>query len=159
MIKPTQGRIVIYHEGQVTFPAMVTEVVSDTSVHLKVFTVDQIYSRPGIQLLQDDDKPIGPHWAEWMEYQKGQAPASDAVKADLEKVKAVVENLGKSLDAAISKLDGMSKVLDGFASLKADIDGLKKNATLPDIVGKLNAEVTGIKDRIRELFDGGAKQS
>lgn len=94
MIKPTQGRIVYFHEAGVQWPAMVTEVKDDRTISVKVFTATDIHSIGGVQLLQDDDKPTGKAWAEWMDFQKGQAAKSDD---ELVKLKAVVDGLASKL--------------------------------------------------------------
>lgn len=85
MIKPTVGRVVLFHpsyidaevaahcgiDGKVTHAAMITHVYSDTCVNLAVFDSNGVpYSRTSVQLIQDDEQPSGASYAEWMPYQK-----------------------------------------------------------------------------------------
>ena len=84
MIKPTVGRVVLFHpsyldagmaayldiDGKVTHAAMITHVWSDTCVNLAVFDSNGVpYSQTSVQLIQDDEQPNGASYAEWMPYQ------------------------------------------------------------------------------------------
>lgn len=92
MIKPTNGRVVLFQPGP-NFPgqqidpaqkltAHVVHVYNDRMVNLLVF--DSYGVRvpvTSVQLLQDDDKPMSENWAEWMVFQKGQAAKTEALEA------------------------------------------------------------------------------
>lgn len=93
MIKPTPGRIVYYYERGMPepFPAMVSGVLSDSRVHLWVFTNTTVVMRPNTQLLQEDELPSDAHWCEWMPYQKGQAGASHDLVKRIEALEAALE--------------------------------------------------------------------
>jgi hypothetical protein len=82
MIKPTIGRIVLYHPefvpdtgtNEETFPAIVCAVHSDEYVNLAVFdSVGNHHPALTVRLIQDgDNRPAGAY-AEWMPYQKAVA--------------------------------------------------------------------------------------
>ena len=86
MIKPTIGRIVwftpmgIAHMQQ-PYAAIVCHVWSDRCVNLAVFDQNGIVEQhTSVTLVQDDDeRPDGGRYCEWMPYQKGQAAKVDAV--------------------------------------------------------------------------------
>ena len=85
MIKPTVGRIVLFKSTKEVLPAIVSGVVDDRTVHIHVMALDTL--RPivlhgNVQLLQDKDKPNGAYWAEWMDYQKGQAAKTEKGETD-----------------------------------------------------------------------------
>ena len=99
MIQPTPGRIVHYHP---TYPhsaplaAIVAGVHDARSVNLLVIH-DDGSTFPALEtiLLQDDDKAPGDKpYAEWMAFQKGQAPASSAVEERLKTVEALLQTDG-----------------------------------------------------------------
>lgn len=90
MIKPTVGRVVLYkphsHErfagddGSQRWPALVTNVWSDTCVNLAVFDPNgnSAGGRTSVFLAQDQDAQDG--WCEWMPYQKGQAAKTEELE-------------------------------------------------------------------------------
>lgn len=102
MIKPSVGRIVLFKSasGRSELPAIVSGVVSEHSVHLHVFQHDNhepILVVPNVQLLQDDDKPTGGHWAEWMDYQKGQAAKTETLGDEIARRLKAIEDILPSL--------------------------------------------------------------
>ncbi len=86
MISPTIGRVVLVQRGvsKQAEPALVSYVHSDTCINVGGFDFNgNPFSLTSLQLLQDDDKPIGTVYAEWMPYQKGQAAKTEALEAKL----------------------------------------------------------------------------
>lgn len=94
MIKPTVGRVVLFTPSTHADPrfdrsqplsATVAYVWNDRLVNLVVF--DQAgnpSSATSVVLLQDNDEPnINGYYAEWMDYQKGQAARAEAAEAKL----------------------------------------------------------------------------
>lgn len=91
MIKPTVGRLVLYkpysHErfqgddGSQRWPAIVTNVWSDTCINIAVFDPNDaaVGGRTSVMLAQDDQPPQD-GWAEWMPYQKGQAAKTEELE-------------------------------------------------------------------------------
>jgi hypothetical protein len=95
MIKPTVGRIVLYHPSDIDLEprsvvqneneplaAIVTCVWSDTCVNLTVFGADGVpHGRTSVPLIQDD-APVPPngYCCEWTPYQKGQAKATEELE-------------------------------------------------------------------------------
>lgn len=102
MIEPSNGRIVWYRPGPADnqlsayglkpWAAMVTHVWDDRKVNLMVFPPDgSAHTQVRVMLLQDDDaKPDGYRFAQWMPYQKGQAQALD--KAALNDIATATAN-------------------------------------------------------------------
>lgn len=94
MIKPTVGRVVLYHPptncaesgfaSAETCAAIIAHVWSDTCVNLAVFDANgKAHNRTSVLLLQDgNDTPAG-GYCEWMPYQKGQAAKTEALEAKL----------------------------------------------------------------------------
>lgn len=83
MIKPTVGRVVLYHPhgqtdsawlspGDQPLAALVAYVWNERLVNLVVFTANGVpLGKTSVRLLQDDDKPYeGSAYCEWMPYQK-----------------------------------------------------------------------------------------
>lgn len=101
MIEPTRGRVVLFHHeganpGDLPHTALVIDVQSERSVSLACFSPEgTYYSRPAVQLLQDDDAapPEGTGFAEWMAFQKGQAVKTEAVAGDVHPRLAKLEEL------------------------------------------------------------------
>lgn len=106
MIKPTVGRIVLYHPGpndtelyddkhhEHPVPAIVIRPIDDRNVDLVAFTwrsnINPAIVLRSIKLCQDDDQPEQ-YMAEWMPYQIGQAKkyeeaASPVLDARLAKI-------------------------------------------------------------------------
>jgi hypothetical protein len=97
MIKPTVGRVVLFHpENDVPSgnfaPApicagIVAHVWSDTCVNLAVFDRDGVpHSYTSVLLVQDGDAlPDNGRYAEWMPYQKGQAEKAESLESALSK--------------------------------------------------------------------------
>lgn len=102
MIKPTNGRVVLYtpakptndfdsdkaieqHDSSVPLTALVVHVWGDRMVNLVVFDSNgNSHQRTSVTLLQDDD--LAPEWgryAEWMTYQKGQAAKAEELAEQL----------------------------------------------------------------------------
>ena len=98
MIKPTVGRVVLFHHMGLfphviahsdTFAAMVVHVWSDTCVNLVIFDSNgMLFNATSVDLIQDErEYPAHPH-AFWMAYQKGQAAKVDEMDAVLKTVAA-----------------------------------------------------------------------
>lgn len=89
MIKPTVGRIVLFHAGgkhEQTNAAIIAAVIDDNTVNLAAFDeFGSLYPQIGILLVQDGAKPphAGSAWCEWMPYQKGQAAKTEQAEAAL----------------------------------------------------------------------------
>lgn len=94
MIQPTNGRVVLFtpgasfmgrqHDPAQKLAATVVHVSDDRLVNLVVFdSTGQRYAVTSVPLLQDDDKPVGDTWCEWMPYQQGQAAKTAAAEAAL----------------------------------------------------------------------------
>lgn len=96
MIKPSNGRIVLVtpndratvntpeFKGQ-RLAAIVTHVWHDRLINVAVLDADGVpWSRTSVPLLQDDDVPpnLG-CYAEWMDYQKGQAAKTEQIEKQL----------------------------------------------------------------------------
>lgn len=103
MIKPTNGRIVLYtptlvdiqggmsqRNGVTPLAAMVVDVWGDRAINITVFdSIGERHARTYVQLLQDDDeRPIGGGFATWMDHQKGQAAKTEALEA-AEKIRQI----------------------------------------------------------------------
>jgi hypothetical protein len=98
MIKPTIGRVVLcYVKDSVAvslgmtclseqpFDAHVVYVWGDRLVNLAGFDhAGKPFALGSVQLMQDDDQPTTDVYAEWMEYQKGQAAKYDALKEQVD---------------------------------------------------------------------------
>lgn len=93
IIKPTIGRIVLFHPSEVTgeagfalhgngqpYAAIIAHVHGDRMLNLTVFDANgTAHSRTSVWLVQDGDAvPQCGYYCEWMPYQKGQAAKSDA---------------------------------------------------------------------------------
>ena len=89
MIQPTVGRVVLFHpaaadrahlavnNGQ-PIPALICCVWSDTCINVAGFDANGApFSRTSVLLVQDDTKPDH-GYAEWMPFQKSQAPKENA---------------------------------------------------------------------------------
>jgi hypothetical protein len=94
VIKPTVGRVVLYHpaanaaEGGFasaeTCAAIVAHVWSDNCVNLAVFDANGVaHSRTSVYLLQDGNERPSSSYCEWMPYQKGQAAKTEALEKQL----------------------------------------------------------------------------
>lgn len=105
MIKPSVGRIVLYRERDTTLPAIVVKVINDHEIIADVFHYTAPYVVPAqLPLLQDDDKPTGHSWFEWMDYQKGQAAKTETVTEELHKRITQLEELVTNLrNAGVGK--------------------------------------------------------
>lgn len=97
MIEPSNGRVVLFtpYQGNNSAPkipadpmayygkpltALIVHVWNDRLVNLVVFDANGLpHARTSVPLLQDDDMPVGGQYAEWMQYQKGQAQKTEAV--------------------------------------------------------------------------------
>lgn len=91
MIKPTVGRVVLYHPHSYQCSAdfapapicaaLIAFVHSDTMLNLAVFDANGTpHSRTSVPLIQEGEvPPEGGNWAEWMPYQK--AVAAGAIPA------------------------------------------------------------------------------
>ena len=88
-IKPTIGRVVLYHPARymatgviddAPFAAIVTYVHDDRMVNLAVFShVGSAWGVTSVPLIQGDDKPDdGAAYCEWMPYQKAVAAGAIA---------------------------------------------------------------------------------
>ena len=94
MIKPTPGRVVHYYpsksdniptNGDEPLAAHIACVWSDTCVNLMVIDANGIPHQVSSALLLQDDNPApDAGYAEWMEYQKGQAAKTDELEAEIE---------------------------------------------------------------------------
>ena len=82
MIKPTVGRVVLYHPpftpdsgtNERTLAAIVCHVWSDTCVNLAVFDENGVASnQTSVFLYQGDSERPSSQYAEWMPYQKAVA--------------------------------------------------------------------------------------
>jgi hypothetical protein len=96
MIKPTIGRVVLFHPAFVpdsgineqTFAAIVCYVHSDTMVNLAVFDNNGVYSaQTSVFLFQGDTERPGSYYCEWMPYQQGQAAKTEALEKQLAEAK------------------------------------------------------------------------
>jgi hypothetical protein len=98
MIQPTVGRNVLlfvkdgrYEFGYCFRPgkphvALVTDVHSGGLINVAAFDANgKSHGFTSVQLIQDDEKPYGDVWCEWMPYQKqvaaGEIPATQHAKA------------------------------------------------------------------------------
>ena len=99
MIKPTVGRVVLFHppanEAAVDFApaeicaALVCYVHSDRLVNLAVFDADgRPHSFTSVELIQDGE-PAPVHYGrycEWMPYQKGQAAKTEEAIEEIKRM-------------------------------------------------------------------------
>lgn len=88
MIKPTIGRVVWYHpvdaDPEITHPAIVTHVWSDTCVNLAIFASNgKPYAETSVFLYQGGDNRPTSKFAEWMPYQQGQAAKTEQLEKQL----------------------------------------------------------------------------
>ena len=107
MIKPTIGRVVLFHPNHsdygvakyqdahgnaVTHAAIIAHVWSDTCVNLTVFDSNGApYSKTSVQLIQGDEPRVDERgYATWMQYQLGQAAKTEIVQAELAKANGVI---------------------------------------------------------------------
>lgn len=112
MIKPTVGRIVLFHPGVPgpanTLAAIVAFVHSDSMVTLTVFGADgSPRSEQSVPLVQQNEESPGHRWCEWMPYQLGQAAKTEAAE------KALIEKGGVRLDTH-SDASHLSRLRDEF---------------------------------------------
>ena len=90
IIKPTVGRVVLFHPAgnpNATVPALVCFVHSDTCVNLAAFDAngDKIAGTTSVTLVhgEGDWRPSDGYWCEWMPYQKGQAAKTEELEKKL----------------------------------------------------------------------------
>ncbi len=98
MIKPTIGRVVLFHPsentGEMGFTppppgqpcaAIIAHVHNDRLVNLAVFDVNgRSHSRSSVCLVQpEDEAPADGYYCRWMDYQLGQAAKTEALEAQL----------------------------------------------------------------------------
>lgn len=94
MIKPTNGRVVLFtpgphfagaHDRGVSLAALIAHVHGERCVNLAVFDSNGgHHAFTSVPLLQDDDPaPEGGYYAEWMPYQKGQAAKTEQLEQKL----------------------------------------------------------------------------
>jgi hypothetical protein len=104
MIEPTPGRVVWFHPLASANPhgrphaALVAFVQDPRKVNLAVFDENGApYSATSVPLLQDDDaRPEGVAYAEWMPFQKGQATKTEDVTGPLTtRIDALAEDYRK----------------------------------------------------------------
>jgi len=71
-------------DGSQRWPAIVTNVWSDTCVNLAVFDPNgaSVGGRTSVMLAQDEQQPLD-GWCEWMAYQKDQAAKTEALESAL----------------------------------------------------------------------------
>jgi hypothetical protein len=85
VIKPTTGRVVLFHrqKGDEPYAALVAYAHSDTCINVGGFDHGGLpFQETSVTLLQDDDPaPETGCYAEWMPYQKGQAAKTEALEA------------------------------------------------------------------------------
>lgn len=75
-IKPTTGRVVLFHPTpDVTHAAIIAHVHTDTMVNLAAFDSNGVaYNKTSVALVQSGQQaPGSSSWCEWMPYQVGQA--------------------------------------------------------------------------------------
>lgn len=86
MIKPTVGRVVLYHppfvpdsgSNELTFAAIVSYVWSDSLVNLAIFDENGVASNAtSVLLFQGEGVRPASSYAEWMPYQIGQAAKAE----------------------------------------------------------------------------------
>lgn len=95
MIKPTVGRVVLYHPSVntayphfagVPLAAIITHVHSDSCINLAVFDADgNSHGETSVDLVQDDNSGRPYPYAEWMPYQKGQAAKTEKLENEIKK--------------------------------------------------------------------------
>ena len=93
MIKPTVGRIALYHPpfeadsgtNERTYAAIICHVWSDTCVNLAVFDANGVASNQTSVFLYDGESTPRPScsYAEWMPYQMGQAAKTEQLQAQV----------------------------------------------------------------------------
>lgn len=92
MIKPTIGRVVLYHppfvsdsgSNERTFAAIICHVWSDTCVNLAVFDSNGVVSnQTSVFLFQGESERPASSYCEWMPYQIGQAAKTEQLQAEL----------------------------------------------------------------------------
>ena len=102
MIKPSVGRVVLFHPSAYfavaraapgePLPALVARVWSDTMINVGGFDANGgTFAASSVRLCQTDEdvaqaKSEGISYAEWMPYQKGQAAKTEAVEKQLSDV-------------------------------------------------------------------------
>ena len=88
MIQPSVGRVVWFWPTKPSpveqpYAALVTYVHSDRMINVGGFNHNgEVFAMTSVQLLQDDDIPVGP-CCSWMPYQKGQAAKTEALEQKL----------------------------------------------------------------------------
>lgn len=96
VIIPTVGRVVHYrpevnegarmiHNGDEPLAAIIAKVNSPNDINLSVLGADGIWhARSNVLLVQaGEDRPTDRSYAEWMQYQQGQAAKTEAAEAKL----------------------------------------------------------------------------
>lgn len=107
MIKPTVGRVVLFHpssnEASADFTptkicaAIIAYVHSDSMVNLAVFDGNGVaHSATSVFLFQDGETPPADFYCEWMPSQKGQAAKTEQAESDLEAARRMA-SAGKPL--------------------------------------------------------------
>lgn len=93
MIKPTIGRVVLFHpnkKSELVFPAFVCEVHNDALINVGGFDNNgNAFGATSVPLLQDgDEAPDFGAYAEWMPYQKGQAAKTEELEKQMKEFTA-----------------------------------------------------------------------
>lgn len=89
MIKPSIGRVVLVScvgSGQTQpYPALIAYVHSDRCINIGGFDFNGVpLNFTSVLLLQDDDAiPASGVYAQWMDYQKGQAAKTESLEQEL----------------------------------------------------------------------------
>jgi len=111
MIKPTVGRVVLYHpldddgDAELRHAATIAFVHNDGLVNLGIVDSNGVaYSERDVRLCQDDDICLE-RMCEWMPYQKGQAAKTE----QLEKAGAKTDEEIKGRIDELQKKEGDSK--------------------------------------------------
>ncbi len=96
MIKPTVGRVILFHAGahqhvcslhadgtRQPVPALITAVHSDTLINIGGFDANGVpFAATSVQLVQPGEQEPNDDtsFAYWMDYQKGQAAKTEALE-------------------------------------------------------------------------------
>lgn len=133
MIKPTVGRVVLFHpmiEHDQPYAAIVAYVHSDTLVNLVIFGPEGgVYANNSVLLLPDDAKaPSSGFYAEWMPCQKGQAAKTEEVgsifiKAFKGKMMDLEAGLHSQAETITAIRDELAHTQTALKALHASIHG------------------------------------
>lgn len=121
MIKPTIGRVVLFHpnkKSELVFPALVCCVHNDSLINVGGFDNNgNAYGATSVPLIQDgDEAPDHGAYATWMLFQLGQA-------AKTEEMVKLMKETNKPAQAIVQNVDHVERIVIGPSELDTLMEG------------------------------------